>query len=71
MTISALRKSANTYREQEHEQEHFTIVCAWCNRVRRGREWRVERGRLNGPTVSHGICPECYQRQVERIGSNK
>jgi ribosomal protein L37AE/L43A len=67
MTVSTLRKSAKQY----HEQEHFTIVCAWCNRVRHGREWRTERGQRNGPSVSHGICPECYQRQIERLGSHK
>lgn len=71
MTLSVLRKSAKQYQEREQECERFTIVCAWCDRVQRGRDWRAEHGRFNGPGVSHGICPECYQRQLERLAAKR
>lgn len=51
---------------REAQVQSFTIVCAWCQRVRRGDEWRQEPGPHVGPTTSHGICPDCFQEQLAR-----
>jgi len=67
MSIIALQKSVKTY----HKPERFTIVCAWCDRVQHGSEWRVEAARPSGRAVSHGICPECYRQQCRRLGMRK
>ena len=55
----------------EQEPTPFKIMCAWCNRVRRGYEWRTEPGPLSGPNISHGICPKCFRQQVEHIKSRR
>ncbi len=42
--------------------------CAWCGRVKVGRGYAPEPGpvlhSIDGHSVSHGICPECYARVV-------
>ena len=47
------------------------IVCAWCERVAIGGEWRdpVDDPRLvrvlvRRALVSHGICPRCFGRHA-------
>lgn len=51
--------------------EVFTIVCAWCNRVRCDDGWRHEPGCAAGPTVSHGICPDCFDAQIARCEAQR
>lgn len=46
----------------------YTIVCAWCGRARDGDRWHRLATPPAGAEVSHGICPECLQRQIEQIG---
>ncbi|NOY74450.1 MAG: hypothetical protein GXP32_01495 [Kiritimatiellaeota bacterium] len=41
------------------------IVCSWCNKIYHLKEWQVEKGRRTG--VSHGMCPECEQKQKEEL----
>ncbi len=39
--------------------------CAWCE-----RELDLVPGNLQGePTVKHGICDECLERQLALVGS--
>ncbi len=39
------------------------FACAWCGRVRTGSGWESPAtADLNGPGVTHGICPECLER---------
>jgi hypothetical protein len=50
--------------------EAFMRVCAWCRRIDCKGEWMrledfMEQG-FDTPTT-HGICPECLQRQKEAI----
>lgn len=37
----------------------LTSICSWCSRVI--REGNPALG------ISHGICPDCYQAQIEQI----
>lgn len=50
--------------------EDFMRVCAWCRRIDYKGEWMrledfMEQG-FDTPTT-HGICPECLNRQKEAI----
>ena len=54
--------------------EKFMRVCAWCRRIDYKGEWmRLEEFMEQGfdtPTT-HGICPDCLQRQREAIERGK
>jgi hypothetical protein len=54
--------------------EKFMRVCAWCRRINYHEEWmRLEEFMQQGfdtPT-SHGICPECFQKQKAAIEQAK
>ena len=41
------------------------IVCSWCNKVYHLKEWQVDKGIRTG--VSHGMCPECEQKQTDEL----
>ena len=64
--------SASTRRvlERVHYLEKFMRVCAWCRRIDYKGEWmpleEFMRQGFDTPTT-HGICPECLQRQREAI----
>lgn len=41
------------------------VACAWCQRVRTSSGWeQAETAELNSPGVTHGICPECLERET-------
>ena len=42
------------------------IVCAWCDQTakRRADNW----AHANGFSVSHGMCPACFQREMGVLG---
>ena len=47
--------------------EGFVRICAWCRKVKHGREWimledYLQRGLDFG--TSHGICPKCEERLI-------
>jgi DNA-binding response OmpR family regulator len=50
--------------------ETLLPMCAWCKRVRNEKEyWQkvddyVES--LSGKRISHGMCPECFEREAGR-----
>jgi hypothetical protein len=46
------------------EIKTIPMICPWCNRVFKVSKWEVEFGRKTG--ASHGICDECYRKQVRR-----
>ncbi len=54
--------------------EDFMRVCAWCRRIDYKGEWmRMEDFMQQGfdtPTT-HGICPECLQRQQAALERSK
>jgi hypothetical protein len=41
----------------------MTIICAWCNKVKRSDDDPGE--------VSHGICPSCMEKVLAESGINK
>ncbi|HCE46971.1 MAG TPA: hypothetical protein DET40_25775 [Lentisphaeria bacterium] len=42
------------------EIKTIPIVCPWCNKIYKVTKWQVSRDKRTG--VSHGICPQCYQK---------
>ncbi len=68
--------SGSTHRllKRVRQLEDFMRVCAWCRRIDYKGEWMrledfMEQG-FDTPTT-HGICPECLQRQNEAIQRTK
>ena len=64
--------SGSTQRLMKRVQhlEAFMRVCAWCRRIDCTGEWmRLEDFMKQGfdTSTTHGICPECLQRQNEAI----
>jgi hypothetical protein len=46
------------------EIKTIPMICPWCNKVFKVSKWEVEFGRKTG--ASHGICDECYRKQLNR-----
>ncbi len=48
----------------------LAFACAWCQRVRTGAGgWEsAAPADLNAPGVTHGICPECLERETGSPG---
>lgn len=40
--------------------DKMTVICAWCNKV-------LREGSPYLP-ISHGMCEECKQRELAKIG---
>ncbi len=68
MSVLVLQQSKP---QVEEAQAAFAVVCAWCGRERRRSIWRKMRLPQIGKRahVSHGICPECYERQMAKLES--
>ena len=68
--------SASTRRilERVRYLEKFMRVCAWCRKIDYKGEWmpleEFMRQGFDTPTT-HGICPECLERQKEAIERRK
>ena len=68
--------SASTRRVLERVRylEKFMRVCAWCRKIDFKGEWmpleEFMRQGFDTPTT-HGICPECLERQKEAIERGK
>jgi len=45
-----------------------STICAWCKRLQtQDGVWTEPDGcpnRVDGTTVSHGICPDCFAQEV-------
>jgi acetyl-CoA carboxylase beta subunit len=39
------------------------IICAWCRKKMYQKEVPAD---FKG--ISHGICPQCYKKQLEELG---
>ncbi len=50
--------------------EGFLKVCSWCRKVGDGDEWvsieEFVKRNMNTETT-HGICPDCHDRMLERM----
>ena len=42
----------------------WRVDCSWCSKNIRQRLF----ARIFAPTVSHGICPACVEREYKRLG---
>lgn len=55
-----------------HDLERLLAMCSYCRRVRdEHKSWRTVESYLEDRShtrVSHGICPECLERELERMG---
>lgn len=50
-----------------HELEEFLLVCSWCRKVGHQGDWLTMEdyfGSRLARETSHGICPDCVQRQL-------
>jgi hypothetical protein len=70
LVSSSTRRLLNRVRQLED----FMRVCAWCRRIDYKGEWMkledfMQQG-FDTPTT-HGICPECLQRQKAAIDRAK
>ena len=58
--------------KRRHHLEEFLLVCSWCRKVGHQGEWLTMGeyfgSRFDTPT-SHGICPECAKKTLERLTS--
>jgi hypothetical protein len=47
----------------------FLPICSYCNKIRdEGNQWeRIDTyvSRHSEASFSHGICPDCYQKEME------
>ncbi len=48
------------------------LMCSWCRRVKDGTEtWILPAGAEEtdtpDPSVSHGVCDDCYDEKIEEI----
>jgi hypothetical protein len=46
-------------------------ICSYCKKIREksGRWISVEKylKNLSGATATHGVCPECYEREMQKL----
>jgi hypothetical protein len=68
--------SSSTRRNLERLQylEQFLHVCAWCHRIDSRNEWMpMEKFLAQGldTTATHGICPDCLEKQAESLDRTK
>jgi hypothetical protein len=49
----------------------FITICSYCNQIRDNQngwhQFEHYRSDLYKPKVSHGICPRCFEEQMEII----
>jgi hypothetical protein len=82
--LALKRKRLEQEKEQLHQQREtaltrvlgeFVPLCAWCKRVRDEEgDWQDIETYITVKTdtkVSHGICPECLERETEKAANNK
>jgi len=53
-----------------HELEEFLRLCSWCRRIEHEGKWlTIEEffGSQLTTTTSHGICPECAEKQFLHV----
>ncbi len=51
---------APLYQHDEACQPEYVVACAWCGH-------RHDGGAFPNAPVSHGICPDCYQRERAKL----
>lgn len=64
------------YERTVHELRSIVPICSYCKKIRDDANyWQQVEGYLaqhTGATLSHGVCPDCYNRvvvpQIEKFG---
>jgi phosphoserine phosphatase RsbU/P len=55
--------------------ESFLPVCGYCHKIRDDKEYWQEMetyfSKREGTKFSHGICPDCYTRELTKLGFDK
>jgi hypothetical protein len=65
MTIQPIRRATPP---RPNAPQELPIVCAWCKqRERDGDSWGPRRTQARDDELSHGICPVCLQRELDRM----
>jgi hypothetical protein len=50
--------------------EGLVSICMHCKRIRSGEQWtrlEVFIAEHSAATFTHGLCPDCYEREYERV----
>jgi hypothetical protein len=62
-----LRRSPG-HQRQRQAATTYSIICAWCKqRQRYGDTWGPCTASSDDPNLSHGICPECFERERAKL----
>jgi hypothetical protein len=51
------------------ETKTIPVICPWCNRIFKMSKWEVDRNKKTG--VTHGICPECFDKTLKEARNPK
>ncbi|MFW6206527.1 MAG: PAS domain S-box protein [Gemmatimonadota bacterium] len=66
--VSALKAE----QEMNAQMRRLLPMCSWCDKIRNDQdEWETIESYLEetgGTTVTHGMCPDCYERHLESSG---
>lgn len=58
-------------REQLEQLRQLLPMCSWCDRIQDGSgTWESVASYLEreaNTTISHGLCPTCFQRQLDQL----
>jgi hypothetical protein len=57
-----------------HHLEEFLLICPWCRKIGDRGEWvstEMYFGTNFATRTTHGMCPECSQKFLERAESKK
>jgi sigma-B regulation protein RsbU (phosphoserine phosphatase) len=59
------------FTRQMQQLAELIPICGWCQKVRDDNDYweRVETyiGKRTGATFTHGLCPECFAREVANL----
>jgi PAS domain S-box-containing protein len=60
--------------EQIDRLRQLVPICSWCDRIQDGEgEWESMESyieRQADTKVTHGVCPDCFQRQMDDLDHN-
>ncbi len=69
--VSKVSATVNAISSRLQTLSAFTVQCAWCGKVKRQGGYSGEAGplvhKIDGKSVSHGICPSCLDNLVTEM----
>ena len=45
--------------EKPDEKKDTKVICSWCQKHLKGRE--------DAPSISHGVCRDCFNKQMDDL----